>query len=45
MTSISDTLTQVADTLCGYPLFIVLIGGGLFLFLYSGMVSVRRLPD
>lgn len=45
MTSFSDTLTQVADTLCGYPLFIALIGGGLFLFLYSGMVSVRCLPD
>ena len=45
MTSISDILTQVADTLCGYPLFITLIGGGLFLFLYSGMVSVRLLPN
>ncbi|MCM1349135.1 MAG: alanine:cation symporter family protein [Firmicutes bacterium] len=37
-------LTRIADTLCGYPLFTVLIGGGLFLFLYSGMVSVRKLP-
>ena len=45
MPSISDILTQVADTLCGYPLFITLIGGGLFLFLYSGMVSVRLLPN
>jgi len=38
-------LTGIADTVCGYPLFIVLIGGGLFLFLYSGMVSLRHLPD
>lgn len=38
-------LTGIADALCGYPLFITLIGGGLFLFFYSGMVSVRRLPQ
>lgn len=30
--------------MCGYPLFVILIGGGLFLFIYSGMVSLRRLP-
>lgn len=35
----------MADAVCGYPLFIALIGGGLFLFIYSGMVSVRRLPQ
>ncbi len=38
-------LTGIADALCGYPLFFTLIGGGLFLFFYSGMVSVRRLPQ
>ncbi|WP_290095839.1 sodium:alanine symporter family protein [uncultured Duncaniella sp.] len=38
-------ITQIADFLCGYPLFILLIGGGFFLFFYSGMVSLRRLPD
>lgn len=37
-------LTGIADTVCGYPLFITLIGGGLLLFLGSGMVSLRRLP-
>lgn len=38
-------LTGIADTVCGYPLFIILIGGGLLLFFGSGMVSLRRLPD
>ncbi|WP_303642886.1 sodium:alanine symporter family protein [uncultured Duncaniella sp.] len=38
-------ITQIADFLCGYPPFILLIGGGFFLFFYSGMVSLRRLPD
>lgn len=37
-------ITTVADFLCGYPLFILLIGGGFFLFFYSGMVSLRHLP-
>lgn len=34
----------LADFLCGYPLFLLLIGGGFFLFFYSGMVSLRCLP-
>lgn len=37
-------IVNVADFLCGYPLFFLLIGGGLFLFISSGMVSLRRLP-
>lgn len=37
-------VTTIADFLCGYPLFILLIGGGFFLFFYSGMVSLRHLP-
>lgn len=40
----SKTIAGVADWLCGYPLFFLLIGGGLFLFISSGMVSLRRLP-
>lgn len=40
----SEILTNIADTLCGYPLFFTLIGGGLILFISSGMVSLRRLP-
>ncbi|MDE7236663.1 MAG: alanine:cation symporter family protein, partial [Paramuribaculum sp.] len=41
----TETLTAVADTLCGLPLFILLIGGGLILFLGSGALPLRRLPD
>lgn len=37
-------LSAVADFLCGYPLFFLLIGGGLYLFVASGAVSLRRLP-
>ena len=40
--SLSDGLTAVTDFVCGYPLFIWLIGGGLFLFLYSGCVPLRH---
>lgn len=42
---IGQFIIAVADFLCGYPLFFLLIGGGLFLYFRSGAVSVRRLPD
>ena len=38
-------ITAAADFVCGYPIFLLLIGGGLYLFLSSGMVSLRRLPQ
>jgi AGCS family alanine or glycine:cation symporter len=38
-------IIATADFVCGYPLFILLIGGGLFLLISSGMVSLRRLPN
>lgn len=41
---ISQFIIDAAEILCGYPLFFLLIGGGLYLFLSSGMVSLRRLP-
>lgn len=41
---IGNTIAEIAEILCGYPLFFLLIGGGLYLFLSSGMVSLRRLP-
>ena len=41
---IGKYIVAVADFLCGYPLFFLLIGGGLYLFLSSGLVSLRRLP-
>lgn len=42
---ITQRLTEIADFVCGYPLFLTLIGGGLWLFFSSGMVSLRRLPE
>ena len=42
--TVGQYLIEVADTLCGFPLFFLLIGGGLFLFIRSGAVSVHRLP-
>ena len=39
------TLNDIADFVCGYPLFLMLIGGGFFLFFTSGMVSLRHLPS
>lgn len=44
MEQISDYITRLADLLGGYPLFFLLIGGGLYLFLRSGMVSLRGIP-
>ena len=37
-------IVDIADFLCGYPLFFLLIGGGLYLFISSGAISIRRLP-
>ena len=42
--NISQSIIKLSDFLCGYPEFFLLIGGGLFLFIYSGGVSIRRLP-
>ena len=42
--SIGQFVINIAEVLCGYPLFFLLIGGGLYLFLSSGAVSLRRLP-
>ncbi|MDE6358860.1 MAG: sodium/alanine symporter, partial [Duncaniella sp.] len=38
-------INSIADFICGVPLFILLIGGGLFLLLRSGLVSLRSLPS
>ena len=42
---IGEAIIATADALCEYPEFILLIGGGLFLFIYSRAVSIRRLPQ
>ncbi|MBO4871125.1 MAG: amino acid carrier protein [Muribaculaceae bacterium] len=41
---IGEWIITVSDAVCGYPEFLLLIGGGLFFFVYSGAVSIRRLP-
>lgn len=41
---IEQFIIAAADVLSGYPLFFLLIGGGLYLFISSGAVSIRRLP-
>ncbi len=41
---LSEWIVAASDAVCGYPEFFLLIGGGLFLFIYSGAVSIRRLP-
>lgn len=44
LSSIGQAIVSVSDAVCGVPEFLLLIGGGLFLFCYSGAVSIRRLP-
>ena len=41
LTSISNGITAVSDFVCGYPLFILLVGGGLFFLFYSGFVPLK----
>ena len=40
---LKDSIVTVSDFICGYPLFFWLIGGGLFLFIYSGAIPLRRI--
>ncbi len=42
---VGQFIIDAAEILCGYPLFFLLIGGGLYLFIRSGAVSLRRLPN
>ena len=37
-----DIIVGITNFICGYPLFCWLIGGGLFLFIYSRAVPLRR---
>lgn len=45
MFSFADIIIKTADIVCGYPLFILLIGGGLYLLFKSGFASLRFIPD
>lgn len=38
----SNIIVSITDFICGYPLFVLLIGGGLFLFIYSGALPIRK---
>lgn len=39
--SLGQWITAVSDFVCGYPLFILLVGGGLYFLIYSGFVPLR----
>ncbi len=43
--TLSGAIIATADFVCGYPLFCLLIGGGLFFFIYSRFVSIRCIPQ
>ena len=40
--SIGDGIVAFSDFICGYPLFFLLIGGGLFFLIYSRFTPLRR---
>lgn len=42
--SIANFIINLANFVCGYPLFFLLIGGGLYLFFSSRAVSLRHIP-
>lgn len=42
--TIDRAIAEASDFICGYPLFAVLIGGGLVLLFYSGFAPLRYLP-
>lgn len=37
-----DAIVTFSDFICGYPLFFLLIGGGLFFLIYSGFIPLRH---
>ncbi len=41
LNSLGQYITAVSDFVCGYPLFILLVGGGLYFLIYSGFVPLR----
>ncbi|MBO4571533.1 MAG: alanine:cation symporter family protein [Bacteroidales bacterium] len=40
--SVGDAIVSFSDFICGYPLFFLLIGGGLFFLIYSRFTPLRR---
>ena len=45
METISQWIADASDAICGYPEFLLLIGGGLILFILSRGISIRHLPQ
>ncbi|MCF0165062.1 MAG: alanine:cation symporter family protein [Bacteroidales bacterium] len=41
-TAIGEGIADFSDFICGYPLFFLLIGGGLFFLIYSGFAPLRH---
>ena len=39
--TIIHSITSATDFICGYPLFVLLIGGGIILFAYSRAIPIR----
>ena len=39
---LGDTIVVISDAVCGYPFFILLVGGGLFFLVYSGFAPLRH---
>ncbi len=39
--SVGEWVVTISDLICGYPLFILLIGGGIFFLIYSNFVPFR----
>lgn len=39
---LGDTIVVISDAVCGYPFFILLVGGGLFFLFYSGFAPLRH---
>lgn len=39
---LGDAIVAVSDAVCGYPFFILLVGGGLFFLIYSGFAPLRH---
>lgn len=40
---IKEYIIKFTDFVCGWPLFTLLIGGGIFLFIYSRALPLRKL--
>lgn len=43
LNTLSKWIIDAGDFVCGVPEFLLLIGGGLFLFIFSGATPIRRL--